>query len=381
MNIQGLPYSAEGYAQAKEVLQKRYGCEEEIVAAFMKEIMDVPRVQTANYKRVEESYAKLNVAVRALQTMGKASSVSGNAALALEKFPAIKGDLVRTDPNWRKWVFMELLEALEQWLERNTPANVISEESQYHKKEVKPRKAFQTRDHKPRGCVYCGNAEHRTTECDKVTDVAERKELLVKKRLCFNCASGEHRANTCPSKKSCSKCEGRHHTSICNVQAQTAFTTKVNREGMFPIVTVRVNGIKTRALIDSGSGGSYMSAFLAGMQRQKPQRHVESTIEMMLSSKRVRLSVCGDVASLDGSYHTNVELTKVERDGPLLTIENPQYKKVIDSHEHLRGKHVLDEDQKEKLPVHVVLGKDVYARIKTPTKPRLGGGRLIPLLN
>ena len=81
-----------------------------------------------------------------------------------------------------------------------------------------------------------------------------------------------------------------------------------------------------------------------------------------------------DVASLDGSYHTNVELTKVEWDGPLLTIENPQYKKVIDSHEHLRGKHVLDEDQKEKLPVHVVLGKDVYARIKTPTKPHLGGG-------
>ena len=107
----------------------------------------------------------------------------------------------------------------------------------------------------------------------------------------------------------------------------------------------------------------------------------------MLSSKRVRLSVyVADVASLDGSYHTNVELIKVERDGPLLTIENPQYKKVIDSHEHLRGVHVLDEDQKEKLPMHVILGKDVYARIKTPTIPRGvggggGGGRPIPLLN
>ena len=94
---------------------------------------------------------------------------------------------------------------------------------------------------------------------------------------------------------------------------------------------------------------------------------------MMLSSKRVRWSVyVADVASLDGSYHTNVELTKVERDGPLLTIENPQYKRVTDSHEHMRGVHMLDEDQKEKLPVHVVLGKDVYARIKTPTRPRLG---------
>ena len=93
MNIQGLPYSAEGYAQVKVIIQKKYGCEEEILAAFVKENMDMPdmpRVQTANYKRVEESYAKLNVAVRALQTMGKASSVSGNASLALEKFPASK---------------------------------------------------------------------------------------------------------------------------------------------------------------------------------------------------------------------------------------------------------------------------------------------------
>ena len=62
-----------------------------------------------------------------------------------------------------------------------TRENGISEESQYHRKEVKSRKAFQTRDYKPRSCVCCGNAEHRTKECDKITDVAERKELIVKK--------------------------------------------------------------------------------------------------------------------------------------------------------------------------------------------------------
>ena len=75
LNVQELPYSVEGYAQTKEILQKKYGCEEKIVAVLMKEIMDVPRVQTANYKRVEESYAKLKVAVKPLQTMGKVSSV------------------------------------------------------------------------------------------------------------------------------------------------------------------------------------------------------------------------------------------------------------------------------------------------------------------
>ena len=118
--INGLPYNEAGYKRAKEILERKYGIQEEIVAAFVKEITDLPRIATANPKKVEEFYSKLNVAVNALMTMGKIDSVAGQAALTLEKLAAIKGDLTRTDPNWRSWGFTELLENLEQWVERNS---------------------------------------------------------------------------------------------------------------------------------------------------------------------------------------------------------------------------------------------------------------------
>lgn len=38
-----------------------------------------------------------------------------------------------------------------------------------------------------RDCVYCGSAEHKSVDCNKVVSVAERKKHLSEKRLCFNC--------------------------------------------------------------------------------------------------------------------------------------------------------------------------------------------------
>ena len=115
-------------------------------------------INERNYGRASCPNRKLQTSGRELcQTQSGSETLAnhgqgkqcGNVTLALEQFTANRGDLVRTDPNWRKWGFMQLFEVLKQWLERNTPVNVICEESQYHEKEVNPRKVFQSRDHKP----------------------------------------------------------------------------------------------------------------------------------------------------------------------------------------------------------------------------------------
>ena len=63
----------------------------------------------------------------------------------------------------------------------------------------------------------------------------------------------------------------------------------------------------------------------------------------------------------------------MDKPGPLLMTDNPQYNRLISTYEHLKGVHMLDNDERARLPVHVALGKDVYTKIKTATKPRLGG--------
>ena len=46
------------------------------------------------------------------------------------------------------------------------------------------------------------------------------KKYLSEKRLCFNCTDTRHRAAECRIVRSCQKCNGRHHTSICDSDSQ-----------------------------------------------------------------------------------------------------------------------------------------------------------------
>ena len=39
--------------------------------------------------------------------------------MTLDKLPAIRGDLVRTDPDWESWDFAKLSEAVRLWTRRN----------------------------------------------------------------------------------------------------------------------------------------------------------------------------------------------------------------------------------------------------------------------
>lgn len=57
--------------------------------------------------------------MQALQTMEKISQVDRNVSMTLDKLPAIRENLVRTDPNWERWNFAQLSEAIGQWTRRN----------------------------------------------------------------------------------------------------------------------------------------------------------------------------------------------------------------------------------------------------------------------
>ena len=45
-------------------------------------------------------------------------------SLTLEKLPAIRGDLVRNDPEWESWDFLKFTEALRLWTRRNPVDNL-----------------------------------------------------------------------------------------------------------------------------------------------------------------------------------------------------------------------------------------------------------------
>ena len=77
------------------------------------------------------------------------------------------------------------------------------------------------------------------------------------------------------------------------------------------------------------------------------------------------------ISSLKRDFTINTEVTKVHK-RELLSLQNPRYKQCLDKYEHLKGVEMDNLDNKNIMPVNLILGTSDYARIKTETAPRIG---------
>ena len=141
---------------------------------------------------------------------------------------------------------------------------------------------------------------------------------------------------------------------------------------VYPIVNVNVERIECRALLDTGAGSSYASAALLDRLPKRSQSKEVRKIEMMLgsSTREVCLSKI-TVESVDGKERLEVEVTRVER-GKLFMVDNPHYPDITKSFKHLEVVTIVDNDPKPFLPVHLILGANDYAAIKTAEPARVG---------
>ena len=149
-------------------------------------------------------------------------------------------------------------------------------------------------------------------------------------------------------------------------------TTKTGSECVFPVVVVRVNGVKCRALIDSGAGSSYASAKLIDTLKLKPTESKTSRIDMLMTSQVTRLEIYNvKIQAIDSDYELETNLTKVNK-GELVFVDNPQYANLRKKYDHLKEVKVHETETKRSLPIHVVLGSGEYARVKTNERPLIG---------
>lgn len=382
--IESLPFNPEGYTRAKVILKDKYGKESEIEKCHVREVLDLPNISGANPRKIANFCDKLTHSVQALETMGKLSNIKGYVSMTLDKLSGIRGDLVRNDPEWDSWDFVKLADAVNQWVRRNPVIN-----SSGDREENNPRRVFHSQKENqrsapvPKGCVYCGDLSHKAVQCEKISDISERKKILARRGLCFNCATKPHRAADCTSKSACGHCGKRHHTSICDQTAgnqtdkhasgeKKLMTDGGSGESIFPVVVIKVNGLTCRALIDSGAGSSYASAQLISKLVIKPSEIKNQRIDMLLTSRKAKVELYDvKITSCDGRHEMMTRLNKVDK-SELLFIENPEYEKLIKRYQHLNAVRMDDYDKKGQLPIHVILGSGDYARIKTATKPLIG---------
>ena len=214
--------------------------------------------------------------------------------------------------------------------------------------------------------------EHKSTTV--VSTPVDRKKILAQKKLCYNCAGGSHRAAECQSTTTCRNCDKRHHTSFCDPEAKSEMLKSAHQadesEVIYPVVLLEIDGIKMRALLDTGAGSSYASARLINALHKQPTETKTKRIEMMLGSTTTKVEIYNvKVKSIHGDFTMDVNVTKVDKP-QLMHLDNPNYETLLKNHSHLNGVQINDVDVNPHLPVHVVLGASEYAAIKTKTKKR-----------
>ena len=83
--IDGLPFSSEGYERAKNILTRKYGQTSEAVNAYVENIMSLPTIGGTPPARIHNFYEKLLFNVQSLETMGKLREVNGYVRMTIDK--------------------------------------------------------------------------------------------------------------------------------------------------------------------------------------------------------------------------------------------------------------------------------------------------------
>ena len=70
-------------------------------------------------------------------------------------------------------------------------------------------------------CCYC-HQPHLSNSCQAVESTEERRRILREAGRCYVCLKKGHISRQCRSNARCTRCHGRHHSSICSTEsAQT----------------------------------------------------------------------------------------------------------------------------------------------------------------
>jgi hypothetical protein len=100
-------------------------------------------------------------------------------------------------------------------------------------------------------------------------------------------------------------------------------------EVIYPVVLLEIEGIKTRALLDTAAGSSYASARLINALHKQPMETKTKRIEMMLGSTTTKVEIYNDkVKSIDGDFTMDVNVTKVDKP-QLMHLDNPNYETLL----------------------------------------------------
>ena len=394
--IAGLPITEDNYDAAVDILHKRFGKPQQLIAAHMDELLKISACSSDKPNQLRFLYDKLSVNIRGLKALGVKADRYGSLLIPIimAKRPLEIRVHVARNTAQDVWDIKSILEVIQREIEAREIGEKVKAMTSSHNEFVKrlapPRKSgnstlgtFLTGStplQTPK-CVYC-TGKHFSASCEITTDINTRKSILRRDRRCFTCLGKNHNAGHC--EKRCRKCGShKHHQSICPEQYKlistaseeqavkdtevasttTATTTSENsnpkRRVLLQTATAiasnqdQTQSTKVRILFDNGSQRSYITDGLRSKLQLKAAKSEKLNLNTFGESK-IKKQNC-DVVEL--------QLRKSEFDDPIsitaLTfpvICSPLPANLSTSYAHLDGLELADEPSNSKNSIDLLVG-------------------------
>ena len=223
--IAGLTLTASNYENAVGILQDRFGKTQQIITTHMDELIKITPCHNDRPTSLRYVFDQISVHTRGLASLGVSPEQYGSLLIPIimSKLPnEIRLQVARNSTD-EVWKIEELLLTIKKEVEaRETSEQVKTSENDRKPSTGKPpiptASALFAKQNGGKNiprCVYCKEL-HYSASCEKVQNLVQRKEILMKERRCLKCLAPGHIASSCQNEKVCRQCKQRsHHQSIC----------------------------------------------------------------------------------------------------------------------------------------------------------------------
>lgn len=417
--IQTIPISNEQYSVAWNLLVSHFQNPRRLKRSYVQSLFDFPSMKRESASELHTLLEKFQTNVKILKQLGENTDHWDVLLIYLlsSRLDAVtRRDWEEHSETHNATKFQQMTEFLEHRV--NVLESVASSSADIPyaaRKNNLPRSGSYSAIHQSaRPCPACSNP-HLLYQCETFSEFAiEEKEALVRSNnLCRNCLRWGHMARNCASESSCRKCNGRHHTQLCNTTGSeaanqsssapevanhasgsrnhdenaaysgiTSCTSRDTTRGKMFLATASIimvddngNEHQVRALLDSGSECNFATESLI---RKMHVRRFPANLPITgigHSSTRVNWKFQSLVKSRVSNYCTRIEACIL----PKVTADLPSSSVNISRWPIPTGIHLADPTFNQSGPIEVVLGAEVFFNVFT-VAGRISLGETLPTL-
>ena len=235
--IRGLRVTNENYAEAVDILKERFGDKNRIVTAHLEDLMKLPDVseKEGNIAAIQRFCDELESHSRSLGCLGVEPESYGAilVPVVMGKLPQSWSLLISRNVG-DGWNLKDIVQELrkEVTLRERTESRVMKSSRSGRSAGAPPARTAAALTTSAAGepnhqCCLCNQFGHKPAECNVVSDIDRRKEILRRFGRCFVCLKRGHVARSCTA-TSCSQCGGRHDICLCTRRTERHETHEGN---------------------------------------------------------------------------------------------------------------------------------------------------------